>query len=257
MNVYRTTPRPRSDGRSVRRSGRVDRVRSVACFVAAIAASFASAIAVAAQGVVVDQGQFQVTIDGRAVGTEDFVIRRASLGSGAAFFANGVIAVTVGDSAQQVRPLLRAMPPDGFAESYQVEVVGADALELRLALSGRRYVATIRSPLGDEDREFPARPETRIIDHGVAHHYYFVRDLRVDRDAPVLEPRARRQYRLRATARSEAELRVGPNVVQVRRVDFETEEGEVRTVWYDRQGRVVRVEVPVSAYVAQRTDLIG
>lgn len=212
---------------------------------------------VRAQGVVIDQGRFEIRVAGEAVGTEDFVIRRASLGLGAAFFANGVVSFTAPDSGSEIRPLLRATPPDGLAESYQVEVTGTGAMELRLARSGRRYVATIRSAVGAEDREFQARPDTRVLDLDVAHHYYFVRDLRVDRSTHVLEPRTRGQYTLTATSRDDEELRIGPNLLQVRRVDFTSEDGGDRTVWYDRQGRVVRVEIPARSYVAERTDLVG
>lgn len=210
-----------------------------------------------AQGVVVDQGQFAIRVDGQAVGTEDFVIRRASLGLNAAFFANGVVSLTTPGATSEVRPLLRADPPDGQAESYQVQVTGDGAMELRLAKSGRRYVATIRSAIGAEDREFQARPDTRILDLDVAHHHYFLRDLRVDRTAPVLEPRSRGQYTLTATGRVDVELRMGPNVVQARRVEFVADGGADRTVWYDRQGRVLRVEIPSLSYVAERTDLVG
>lgn len=210
-----------------------------------------------AQGVVVDQGQFAIRLDGQAVGTEDFVIRRASLGLNAAFFANGVVSLTTPGATSEVRPLLRADPPDGQAESYQVQVTGDGAMELRLAKSGRRYVATIRSAIGAEDREFQARPDTRILDLDVAHHHYFLRDLRVDRPVHVLEPRSRGQYTLTATARTDVELRMGPNVVQARRVELSAEGGADRTVWYDRQGRVLRVEIPSLSYVAERTDLVG
>ena len=212
---------------------------------------------VSGQGVVIDQGQFEISVDGELVGTEDFVIRRASLGLGAAFFANATVALGPDGSTSRIAPLLRALPPDGHAESYQVEVAGEGAMELRLARSGRRYVATIRSEIGAEDREFQARPETRILDLGVAHHHYFVRDLRVDRPAHVLEPRTRTQHTLTATERFEEEIQVGPNSIQVRRVEFASEGGHDRTVWYDRQGRVVRVEIPALAWVAQRTDLVG
>ncbi|NNF14634.1 MAG: hypothetical protein HKN72_15510 [Gemmatimonadetes bacterium] len=212
---------------------------------------------VSAQGVVIDQGQFEISVGGEPVGTEDFVIRRASLGLGAAFFANATIALGPDGSISRIAPLLRALPPDGHAESYQVEVTGEGAMDLRLAQSGRRYVATIRSEIGAEDREFQARPETRIIDLGVAHHHYFVRDLRSERPAHVLEPRTRAQYTLTAVERQEVEIQVGPNSIQVRRVDFTSEGGHDRTVWYDRQGRVVRVEIPALAWTAERTDLVG
>ena len=216
-----------------------------------------TALPASGQGVVVDPGQFEIFIDGQSAGSEDFVIRRANLGLGAALFANGTVTIARPAAASELRPLLRATPPDGQAESYQIEVTGAGAMELRLARSAGRYVVTIRSRVGDEDREFQARPDSRVLDLDVAHHYYFVRDLRVDRSTHVLEPRSRGQYALTATDRVEEALRVGPNVLQVRRVDFTSSDGLDRTVWYDRQGRVVRVAIPGREYVAQRTDLVG
>ncbi len=229
--------------------------RSMACFVTI--ASLAGTSPLVAQGVVIDQGQFEISVNGELVGTEDFVIRRASLGLGAAYFANATISVGPDGSVSRITPLLRALPPEGHAESYQVEVTGQGAMDLRLARSGRRYVATIRSQVGAEDREFQARPETRILDLGVAHHHYFVRDLRIDRPAHVLEPRTRTQHTLTAAERDEEQMEVGPNTIQVRRVDFTSSGGHDRTVWYDRQGRVVRVEIPALQWVAQRTDLVG
>ena len=213
--------------------------------------------AVGAQGIVVDQGQFTVRIAGATVGTESFVIRRAGLGRDDAIFANGVASVRVDGAQREIRPLLRALPPDGVTESYQVAVTGPDALEARLARSGRRYVATIQSAVGAEDREFQARADTRVIELGLAHHYYFLRDVREGRQVHVIEPRSRRQVTLTVGSRTEEELPLGPNTVTARRVELTSDEEDHRTVWYDRQGRVLRVEIPSLDYVAERTDLVG
>jgi hypothetical protein len=210
-----------------------------------------------AQGIVVDQGEFTVRIGGRTVGTETFVVRRAGMGREDAIFANGVATLRADTAQSEIRPLLRVLPPDGVAESYQVSVTGPDALEARIARSGRRYVATIRFTAGDEDREFQARSDTRIVDLGIAHHYYFLRDVREGRGVHVIEPRTRRQVVLSVASRSDEDLALGPNSVSARRVAFTSDGGDDRTVWYDRQGRVLRVEIPSLGYVAERTDLVG
>jgi hypothetical protein len=223
--------------------------------IAAWAALYAPAAA--AQGVVVDEGRFAITVNGRGAGTEDFVIRRARLGRENALFANAVIVMTGGGAAQEIRPLLRAAPLDGAADSYQVQVTGLDQMELRLVRSGRRFVATISSAIGQEDREFQAMADTRVVELDVAHHYYFLRDLRGGEVTPALEPRSRRQLRLVADVHGDEELRLGPNLVEARRVVFSAGDGDARLVWYDRLGRVLRVEVPSRGYVAERTDLVG
>lgn len=210
-----------------------------------------------AQGIIVDQGQFAIHIGGRAVGVEDFVIRRAGLGSNDAVFANGVISVSTEGATQEVRPLLRTAPPGGTVASYQVRVSGPDAMDVRLVRSGRRYVATIGSKAGNEDREFQAHADTRVLELGVAHHYYFLRGVRNGSVIHVLEPRSRRQLTLTAGEHSEQELRLGPNVISARRVEYSSDHQDHRVVWFDRQGRVLRVEIPNLNYVAARTDLVG
>ena len=212
---------------------------------------------VAGQGAVVDQGRFVVLVAGREVGSEEFVIRRAGLGSGDAIFASGVVTQRMGAENQEVRPLLRVTPLDGTAESYQVTVSGREAVDIRIARSGRRYVATIRTAAGDEDREFQARPETRVLELDVAHHYYFLRSMRDGREGHVLVPRTRSQLTLVASEGVSEELRLGPNVVSARKVVFTAGGEDRRIVWFDRQGRVLRVEIPASRYVAERTDLVG
>jgi hypothetical protein len=222
-----------------------------------IATSLWSADKAAAQGIVVDQGQFQIWVGGAEAGTEDFVIRRAGLGSGDAVFANGTVRLAIGGGVQEMSPLLRATPPDGAADSYQITVSGEGAVQIHLARSGRRFVATLRSRAGDEDREFQARPDTRVLEMDVAHHYYFLRDVRPGREIHVLEPRSRRQLVLSAESRANEELKLGPNVVTARRMTFKSDGDDDRVVWFDRQGRVLRVEIPSRGYVAERTDLVG
>lgn len=211
----------------------------------------------AAQGVVVDQGRFVVRVAEREVGEEEFVIRRAGLGSGDAIFASGVVTRRVGTATQEVRPLLRATPLEGTAESYQVTVSGHEPAEIRLVRSGRRYVATIRTSAGDEDREFQARPDTYVLELDVAHHYYFLRSLREGREGHVLVPRTRAQLTIAAGAAVTEDLRLGLNVVSARKVVFTADDGDTRVVWFDRQGRVLRVEIPAQRYVAERLDLVG
>ncbi|MCH1570688.1 MAG: hypothetical protein L7S64_05035 [Longimicrobiales bacterium] len=210
-----------------------------------------------AQGVVVDEGTFAVSIGGVPSGTEEFVIRRPGVGREDALFANGVVTLTLPEGRQEMRPLLHAMPPDGVAMRYQISATGFDAIEVQVARSGRRYLATIRSDVGAEDREFQAHGDTRVLERHVAHHYYFLRDLRADRPVHTLEPRTGSQGLITAGEAIQVTIRLGLNQVQARRVPFTTGTGETRTAWYDRQGRVLRVEVPALRFVAERTDLVG
>jgi hypothetical protein len=221
---------------------------------------------VSAQGVVVDEGTFEVRRGGRVVGTEEFTIRLAGFNRDDALFATATVDLRQNGDAQQIRSLLRATPADGLpkcemgAPCYQVDVDGPDAMTLRLGLSGvpgsMRYVARIVAAIGEEIREFPAAAGTRVLERDVAHLYYFLRDVREGEPAPVLAPRDRGRATLTAGPWSSEQIRIGLNVVDARRVEFVAGDDR-RIVWYDRLGRVLRVSIPARDYLAERTDLVG
>jgi len=213
-------------------------------------------LSVTGQSVVVDEGTFSVQLSGVQAGTEEFTIRRAGIGEEATMIAQAVIHLDLGDGTMELRPLLRTLLPDGNVSDYQLKISGVKSAELSLWIDGRRYAARFRTVEGEEEREFLARPGTHLLEEGVAHHYYFLKDVRDGSRTPVLEPRTRRQLQLLASAPGEDEIRVGATRVKARRVTFGAGE-DVRTVWFDPQGRVLRVEIPALGYVALRQDLVG
>lgn len=227
------------------------RISVIASSLLALAAS-----PLAAQSVVVDEGTFAVELQGTQVGTEKFTIRRAGIGEEASVIAQAVIHLDQAEGATELRPLLRTLLPDGNASDYQLKASGVETSDLSLWLNGQRYAARIRTSDGEEEREFLARPGTHVLEQGVAHHYYFLRGAREGSRTPVIEPRTRRQLQLIASAPAEEEIRIGSVRVQARRVTF-TAGDDARTVWFDAQGRVLRVEVPAQGYVAVRQDLVG
>lgn len=224
--------------------------------------AFANPGATAAQGVVVDQGTFAVTLGGRPAGTEEFTIRRAGINREDALFATATVNLRTDSGTRQIRLLLRATPTDGLPKCqgaepcFQVDVEGEGALSLRLGLSGRRYVARIIDSVGEEIREFPAAPGTRILEADVAHLYYFLRDVQEGAVSPIISPRHRERANLTAGAWTNEQIQLGPNIVQARRVEFSDGE-DLHFVWFDRLGRVLRVSVPTRSYLAERTDLVG
>jgi hypothetical protein len=212
--------------------------------------------ALAAQSVVVDEGTFAVSLDGAPAGTERFTIRRAGVGNDAIVIANAVIDLNRGQGLIELRPLLEVTPVDDASSSYQLKVSGAETSELSVRLAGRRYVSRIHTEAGEEEREFLARPGTRIVEEGVAHQYYFLRGAGEGSSTPVIEPRTRSQFQLVASAASEEQVAVGAARVTARKVTLSSGT-DVRHVWFDAQGRVLRVEIPARGYLAERQDLPG
>jgi hypothetical protein len=210
----------------------------------------------APQSVMVDEGTFAITINGKNAGTETFSIQQAGAGEQGTVIAHSVVKLSLPDGPLEVQPLLEATGLDGTVNKYQVKVSGASSLELKLTLSGNRYVSVIRSPAGEEEHEFLARPKTRILEEDVAHQYYFLRNVGQGDHTWVIVPRQRRQLDLVASAPTEDTLHIARTTVRARKVTFSAG-NDHRTVWFDRQGRVLRVEVPARGYVAERQDLVG
>jgi len=210
----------------------------------------------AAQSVMVDEGTFALTVNGKDAGTETFSIQQAAVANEGTVIAHGVIKLILPDGTREIRPLLETTGLDGTASKYQVKVSGAESTELRLTLAGSRYVSVIRSQAGEEEHEFLARPRTRILEKDVAHQYYFLRNVEEGGRVFVIEPRTRRQFQLVASGVTNESLNISHTTVQARKVTFTAGEDH-RVVWFDRQGRVLRVEVPAWGYVAERQDLVG
>ena len=208
------------------------------------------------QSVVVDEGSFIVSLDGEEAGSETFTIRRAGFGSDATIIAHGVIEIDLDDGRRELRPMLQALPPEGVTTGYQLKISGVESTQLNMTLAGRRYVSVLRSERGEEEREFLARETTRVVDAWVAHHYYFLRNLGEGERTWIIEPRARRQVELTVTAITDDAVTIAGNRIPARRMTLEGS-GDTRHLWFDGQGRVLRLEIPGLGYVAQREDLAG
>ena len=212
--------------------------------------------ALSAQSVVVDQGTFEILVGGETVGNEEFTIRRAGMGADATVIAHAVVTLRLPDGARELRPMLQTLPSQRTATGYQLKISGAETTELTLTLADRRYVSLLRSERGEEEREFLARPETRIVEQWVAHQYHFLGDLDDGEEAWVIEPRTRRQMALTRTGTEGVTVQVGSSPIAAQRATFRAGDEE-RTVWFDDQGRVLRLAIPALSYEARRENPPG
>ena len=209
-----------------------------------------------AQSVVVDRGTFGLSIHGEKIGTEDFIIRRAGLGNEAAFISRGVVVRTLNGTSEEFTTLLRVTANEGTAAGYEFKSSGPAPIEIMLNISGPRYFSRFISGEGQEEREFLAERGTRIVEHQVAHHFYFLGNVPNDSIVHVIEPLSRTDRQFLVSVEQDEEIRLGRNRVLARRVMFTSADGD-RIVWFDRQGRVLRVEIPGIGYLAVREDLVG
>ncbi len=209
-----------------------------------------------AQALVVDQGSYTIEIEGRPAGEEHFTIRRAGALQVVREISSGTVTLGGGTAAMEVHPLMEVVGNARRVTSYQVKVSGDGDAEVALRLAGSRYVASVRSRNGEEEREYRALPGTRILEEDVAHLHRYLQGASPGQWIPVLEPRTGRSFRLQVTRISADTLHIGWRTVPATRMELAGGE-DSRAVWFDGQGRVLRVEVPARKYVAVRRDLVG
>ena len=159
-------------------------------------------------------------------------------------------------TSEEFTTLLRVTATEGTAAGYEFKSSRPAPIEIMLSISGPRYFSRFISGEGQEEREFRAERGTRIVEHQVAHHLYFLGNVLNDSIVHVIEPLSRTDRQFLVLAQQDEEIRLGRNRVVARRVMFTSADGN-RIVWFDRQGRVLRVEIPRIGYLAVREDLVG
>lgn len=216
-------------------------------FLALVAVTAAPAIA---QTAVIDEGSFRLSINGTPVGTETFAIRRTGTGDAATLVAQGRIVL---DSGEQTRALLQVEGPGLRPSAYQIEVTGPETQSIRGQAAGNRFRATIVSTAGETMREYLASEGAVVLDDGVAHQHYFLAEIADGGGSvPIIIPRQSRQVSASVTHAGSDDVRVGGTTVPARRLEIEPAGMPLRIVWIDREGRVLRLEIPDDGFVAER-----
>lgn len=209
-----------------------------------------SAAQARAQTVTLDEGTFHVTVGGRDAGTETFSIRQRGTGADAVIIARSR-AIRDGDevtastqlSGQTLRPT-----------AYELEATGADAQKIAGHATAGRFSTRSVSDAGENMREHRLVEHAILVDAGIAHHYYFLAKHASSGASRVqlLIPRENRHVQARVEMAGNESIQIGDRSVSARRISVRTDDGDERTVWTDAEGRVLRVRVPASDYVAVR-----
>jgi hypothetical protein len=141
---------------------------------------------------------------------------------------------------------------------YQVKVAGAETTDIFVSVSSNRFLARIVSEEGERLREFRAGSGTVLLDEGIVHHHFLLGPFLEDGSTvslTILIPREVRQQRMTLSLVGEEEIRVGGVLVPDAR-RFHLEGGAyTRDIWFDDQGRILRLEIPSQGYVAERESL--
>lgn len=211
---------------------------------------------VEAQDVVLDEGEYVLRVDGGAVGTETFTLRRVGADDEAKIWATATVEQDRGTNILSMNPVLQASA-DRIPLGYQNKITGGEETEVQIGRADRRFVAMIRSAQGERGREFRVAPGAVFLEGSVAHQYYFLPEAPsagASVDVPVIVPRTGEQIDGVLTRVGSETLRIAGQAVDAVRVRL-TVDGQERDVWRDADGRVLRLEIPALSFVAEREEL--
>lgn len=210
----------------------------------------------AAQTTTLDEGSFRISIGGKEVGTETFSIRQNGSGEGAVIIAVGRVVLDADRGPQEVSSELQVGGRTLRPAAYEVRVQGTDAERITGRVVGSRFSAQIVSPAGESMREYLAGEGAVLAEDGVAHHYYFLAR-RVEGGAtrvPVIIPRQSRQVSAQVAVAGSERITIGGESLEAKKISVTPAGGQQRFVWVDAQGRVLRLEIPGSNFVATRAE---
>jgi len=215
----------------------------------------AAAAPLGAQGTVADQGTFRVSVDGRPVGTEEFVIRQTGNGTSTEVVATGRVELSLPSGTLLLHPRLRATGMQSDPVAYQVDVGGDSPSKIVGTIGAGRFSSRVITGSGEQLREYVASQGALVLDEGVAHHYYFLAQRLRNGRVPVIIPRESRQAVATVTSRGEESVDVGGTQASLYHLVVQVPGSGDRHVWVDALNRVMRVEIPDHSYLAVRTTV--
>lgn len=211
------------------------------------------AAAGAAQTVTLDEGTYRVSIGGREVGTETFIIRQNGAGQNATIVASGKTVIDGDAGSRTLEANLQIAGTTLRPAAYELRMQGGDIISGRVV--GRRVTAKIVNQAAENVREYLVSEGAILVDETVAHHYYFLarRVPEGGNRVPIVTPRENRQAWAEVTVDPPAAITVAGETRTATRFHVVLPEGDERFFWADAQGRVLRLEVPARQLVAERT----
>ncbi len=210
--------------------------------------------ALSAQNVTLDEGSFDISVNGQQVGTETFSIRRIGSGPAASIIARGRVVRENG--AQEIGTSLQLQGNPPRPTAYEIVVQGDAAQRILARADGDRFTVRFISPEGERMREYLIRGRVALLDDGIAHQYYFLRALMgssSSADLTLIIPRRSLQTSAHIQVQGQDSIRVGNRTIAATEYTLQPTGAGQQQFWTDSQGRILRVSIPDRSFIAQRT----
>lgn len=208
---------------------------------------------------VVDSGTLALSEKGVPIGEENFVIREDRGGADLLYRSASEANLKVNNQTMRVTVELEVAGPRSVPRRYRVEVDGTEPESIAARLLSDRLRLDIRSPSGDEMREFMAKGRLVILERYMAHQYFYLPKVLGDAKSvhvSVVVPRERKQVQGTLEDRgSETKTAMGREMT-LRHVALALASGETHHVWLQGDS-VMRVEIPGREFTAVRATPRG
>jgi hypothetical protein len=220
---------------------------------AALILGVVAPVPVAAQGRLVDSGEFRILVSGREAGRETFSIHRQGAGQDLRFTAQCSLDAQLAEGPLRMTTTLVTLGPDRAPSGYEVKVSGSRSEEATVRRQGARYVYRRNSDAGQEMREVRVPSGAAVLEFWVTHQFHFAvaRYLDGSRDLAVVDPRQGRPIQVTMEAREPTTFTLGDEAIPVSRIRIPMQSG-FWEVWYDDSGRIMRVEQPLAGFRSER-----
>ena len=203
-----------------------------------------------AQGRILDQGVLRVVVGGTEIAREEFTV---TVGSAVAGGAGLRITATAFYPPRRTKitisPLVE-LGPDSMPRLVQFEATNGDHERILAQIGPRRLTIRRISSRGESAHEYPGAPRTMIVDDSV-FALYAVPPGTASGTVRLVSPRrdVRENYDL--TNRGVEETVVAGERMKLLHLVL-TRGADVRHLWYDASGRLMKVEIPSRRLYAER-----
>ncbi len=205
-----------------------------------------------------DVGSFTLLVNGQRAGREQFSVQRIASQDGGTLEARS-------ESALGDRRVAMRLETDSAGTPVRYSVEERRGADVTLRLGGQRvrgrFATLARSSTGEAAREYLLRPGAVVVeDEGIVQYAVLVRDRTLGEGdgitLPSLTPIANAQGAVRLV------LETGTDTIVVagarraaRRWRVTASSGDLRLVWADLEGRLLRLTIPARNLEALRDDV--
>lgn len=212
-----------------------------------LAATGVPAASAAPQGPILDAGTFVISRSGAVVGREDFTVRRGRSTGPDGYTITSTVTYPPTSPSVTLSPVVE-LGPDSFPVQVQFDVYGEGQSRVYARFGPRRVTLRVVRPGGESARELPATGREIVADDSV-FALYTIPPARGARQA--VAPRSGARLPAQVLDRGTERATLQGVAREARHIVLRLGSQE-RHLWYDQDGKLMKVEVPALGLTAER-----